>query len=89
MALPHQLAIFPCCTYVAAIFALSTYFPCPALVSAYFRTRNLQSPTSQLQSKGLIRYQRGYIQIIDTIGLETAACECYGLSKQSMTARLV
>jgi CRP-like cAMP-binding protein len=32
---------------------------------------------SQLQSKGLIRYQRGQIEILDRRGLERAACGCY------------
>ena len=43
------------------------------------RRAGVTEAASQLQSKGLIRYQRGYIQIIDTKSLETAACECYGV----------
>jgi hypothetical protein len=31
--------------------------------------------------KGLIRYQRGRIQIVDKKSLEAAACECYGVVK--------
>jgi CRP-like cAMP-binding protein len=30
-----------------------------------------------LQRKGLIRYSRGHIHIVDTKGLESSACECY------------
>ena len=45
------------------------------------RRAGVTEAASQLQSKGLIRYQRGYIQIIDTKSLETAACECYGIVK--------
>jgi CRP-like cAMP-binding protein len=30
-----------------------------------------------LQRKGLIKYSRGRIQIVDAAGLEAAACECY------------
>ncbi len=31
-----------------------------------------------LQSKGLIRYRRGVVDILDRDSLELAACECYG-----------
>lgn len=34
---------------------------------------------SNLQKKGLIRYQRGKIRIMDRRGLEVTACECYGV----------
>jgi CRP-like cAMP-binding protein len=30
-----------------------------------------------LQKAGLINYRRGYVTIVDRIGLEAAACECY------------
>jgi CRP-like cAMP-binding protein len=35
-----------------------------------------------LQKAGLIRYRRGYVQILDRGGLERAACECYRLIRQ-------
>ena len=35
-----------------------------------------------LQSAGLITYHRGGIRVIDRVGLETAACECYGLVRR-------
>lgn len=30
-----------------------------------------------LQSQGLIKYQRGHVQILDRAGLDAAACSCY------------
>jgi CRP-like cAMP-binding protein len=35
-----------------------------------------------LQKAGLIRYRRGYVEIIDRSGLEQAACECYGIIRR-------
>ena len=35
-----------------------------------------------LQKAGLIRYERGRIQITDRPGLEAAACECYGMLRR-------
>jgi len=32
---------------------------------------------AHLQDAGLIRYSRGHIQVLDRVGLERAACECY------------
>jgi cAMP-binding proteins - catabolite gene activator and regulatory subunit of cAMP-dependent protein kinases len=32
-----------------------------------------------LQKAGLITYKRGNIQILDRRGLESAACDCYGI----------
>jgi CRP-like cAMP-binding protein len=37
-----------------------------------------------LQKKGLVRYKRGKIEVLDRDGLEECACECYGaLRKQA------
>jgi CRP-like cAMP-binding protein len=41
------------------------------------RRAGVSEAASQLQSQGLIHYQRGRIQIVDRKGLETSACECY------------
>ncbi len=35
-----------------------------------------------LQRKGLIQYVRGAVRVVDRKGLETAACECYGIVQQ-------
>jgi CRP-like cAMP-binding protein len=36
-----------------------------------------------MQNKGLIRYRRGVVDILDRQGLEAAACECYGAVKRT------
>lgn len=36
------------------------------------------------QSRGLIRYNRGHIAILDRKGLEAAACECYESIRESL-----
>ncbi len=36
-----------------------------------------------LQEAGLIKYHRGGIRVIDRAGLESAACECYGLVRRN------
>jgi CRP-like cAMP-binding protein len=45
------------------------------------RRAGVSEAASQLQRKGLIRYQRGRIQIVDRKSLETASCECYRVVK--------
>lgn len=42
----------------------------------------------QLQDKGLIRYRRGRIEILDRAKLERNACECYGAVERHFTAVL-
>ncbi|SEN88673.1 transcriptional regulator, Crp/Fnr family [Loktanella fryxellensis] len=41
-----------------------------------------------LQSKGLIRYRRGMMQVVDRRGMETAACECYMVVRERFDAFL-
>jgi CRP-like cAMP-binding protein len=47
------------------------------------RRTSVSDVAVKLQQAGLIRYQRGSIQIIDRKGLEAASCECYAAIKNS------
>lgn len=45
------------------------------------RRSGVSEAASQLQSEGLINYQRGQIEIVNRKSLETSACECYAAVK--------
>ena len=46
------------------------------------RRSGISEAMSELQRSGFVRYRRGEITIIDRVGLEQTACECYRLDKQ-------
>jgi CRP-like cAMP-binding protein len=46
------------------------------------RRTTLTMIAGKLQKAGLIRYRRGNIEIMDQIGLEAKACECYALVRR-------
>lgn len=45
------------------------------------RRASVGTAATGLQTEGLIRYSRGHIQILDRVGLEETACECYLAAK--------
>lgn len=48
------------------------------------RRESVTDAAGHLQSLGYIRYRRGHIGVLNRAGLETAACECYGVVKMEL-----
>jgi len=45
------------------------------------RREGVTDAALKLQRKGLIRYARGHITVLDRVGLEAGTCECYAVVK--------
>ncbi len=45
------------------------------------RREGVSVASQALQDRGIIRYRRGHLSVIDRPGLERAACECYGATR--------
>jgi len=52
------------------------------------RRESITEAAGALQQAGFIRYRRGHIAVLDRLGLETRACECYAVVKKEL-ARLM
>ena len=52
------------------------------------RREGITEAAGKLQRDGIIRYRRGHIAVLDRSGLETHACECYGVVRTEMTRLL-
>jgi CRP-like cAMP-binding protein len=52
------------------------------------RRAGVTMAAGQLQKAGFIRYERGCIEVTDRPGLESAACECYGIVRRACDALL-
>lgn len=48
------------------------------------RREGITEIAGKLQHAGFIRYRRGHISVLDRSGLETRACECYGVVKKEL-----
>lgn len=47
------------------------------------RRAGVTEAAGELQAAGHIRYSRGRVEILDRAGLESAACECYGIMRRA------
>ena len=52
------------------------------------RRATVSEVASRLQSRGLVRYRRGVMALVDRAGLEKAACDCYKVVRREL-ARLL
>jgi hypothetical protein len=52
------------------------------------RRESITEAAGRLQQGGLIKYRRGHIDVLDRIGLQSRACECYALVKNEMNRLL-
>ena len=52
------------------------------------RRESVTEAAAKLQQAGYIRYRRGHIAVLDRVGLEARACECYAVVKKE-TNRLL
>ena len=49
------------------------------------RRESIALAAAKLQHVGYIRYRRGHIAVLDRIGLEACACECYAVVKKELS----
>ena len=52
------------------------------------RREGITEAAGRLQSAGFIRYRRGHISVLNRVGLEAGACECYAVVKTELTRLL-
>jgi CRP-like cAMP-binding protein len=52
------------------------------------RRESITEAAGRLQQVGFIRYRRGHIDVVDRVGLQSRACECYAAVKAEMNRLL-
>lgn len=52
------------------------------------RRESVTEAAGKLQQSGFIRYRRGHLTVVDRQGLESRACECYGVVKKELNRLL-
>ena len=52
------------------------------------RRESITEAAGRLQQVGFIRYRRGHIDVVDRVGLQSRACECYAAVKNEMNRLL-
>lgn len=52
------------------------------------RREGITEAAGNLQRAGFIRYRRGHIAVLERSGIETHACECYGVVKKELSRLL-
>ena len=48
------------------------------------RREGITEVAGKLKRAGLISYRRGHIAVLERVGLEARACECYGVVKKEL-----
>lgn len=48
------------------------------------RRESITDAAARLRDAGYIRYRRGHISVLDPVGLQTRACECYGVVRKEL-----
>jgi len=48
------------------------------------RRESITEAAGRLQQGGVISYRRGHIDVLDRVGLQSYACECYAVVKTEM-----
>ena len=48
------------------------------------RRESVTEAVGKLAQRGFIRFRRGHLTVVDRRGLQTRACECYGVVKKEL-----